>query len=178
MCETAHSTSSEKTPGSTGQRFSGVPFSHMAFNRFDLLGGLGDPGYLMFFMDPIFIMENTILLGTEFDKKFDKKLQCSYNVLMSSIAFEWDPSKASSNQRKHPVNFEEAKSVFYDENAKIIHDPDHSISEDRFVILGTSMVARILVVIHCYRKKDSVIRIISARKATKKETTHYYGGDL
>jgi hypothetical protein len=73
MCETAHSTSSEKTPGSTGQRFSGVPFSHMAFNRFDLLGGLGDPDYLMFFMDPIFIMENTILLGTEFDKKFDKK---------------------------------------------------------------------------------------------------------
>lgn len=97
---------------------------------------------------------------------------------MSNITFEWDATKASINKKKHGVSFDEAKTVFYDEKAKIIHDPGHSDDEERFVILGLSVVTRMLVVIHCYRKKDSVIRIISARKATKKESVQYNGGDL
>lgn len=94
---------------------------------------------------------------------------------MTNIQFEWDASKASINQRKHGVSFDEAKSVFYDENAVIIHNPDHSQDEERFVLLGMSAISRILVIIHCYRKKDKIIRIISARKATKKETMQYRG---
>ena len=97
---------------------------------------------------------------------------------MSNITFEWDAVKASINKKKHGVTFDEAKTVFFDENAKIIHDPGHSDDEERFVILGLSVVTRMLVVIHCYRKKDSVIRIISARKATKNESIQYNGGDL
>ncbi|PJA03598.1 MAG: hypothetical protein COX72_04350 [Gammaproteobacteria bacterium CG_4_10_14_0_2_um_filter_38_22] len=94
---------------------------------------------------------------------------------MTNMQFEWDAGKASINQKKHGVSFDEAKSVFYDENAVIIHDPEHSNDEERFVLLGISSVSRVLVVIHCYRKKDKIIRIISARKATKKETTQYRG---
>jgi uncharacterized DUF497 family protein len=97
---------------------------------------------------------------------------------MSNITFEWDAVKASINKKKHGVTFDEAKTVFFDENAKIIHDPRHSDDEERFVILGLSVVTRMLVVIHCYRKKDSIIRIISARKATKNESIQYNGGDL
>lgn len=93
-----------------------------------------------------------------------------------SITFEWGANKASSNKDKQGIYFEEAKTVFLDENAKVIHDPDHSHEEDRFVILGVSAVARVLVVCHCYRKKDNVIRIIPARKATKREAKQYYGG--
>lgn len=107
-----------------------------------------------------------------------KKLQCSYNVSMSNIAFEWDEAKASSNKKKHGVSFEEAETVFFDENALIIHDPEHSDDEERFVILGLSEISRILVVIHCYREKDKIIRIISARKATKNESMQYRGGGL
>lgn len=94
---------------------------------------------------------------------------------MKNIQFEWDASKASINQKKHGVSFDEAKSVFYDENAVIIHDPEHSDGEERFVLLGISSVSRVLVVIHFYRKKDKIIRIISARKASKKETMQYRG---
>jgi hypothetical protein len=97
---------------------------------------------------------------------------------MSKITFEWNNAKATLNERKHGVNFEEAKSVFFDENARIIHDPEHSEDEERFVILGLSMVAHILVVVHCYREKDSIIRIISARKATKREVMQYHRGGL
>lgn len=95
---------------------------------------------------------------------------------MSKITFEWDSSKASLNKKKHSISFEEAKSVFLDDNAAIIHDPEHSQDEDRFVILGLSTIARVLVVCHCYRKNDRIIRIISARKATKNESMQYYGG--
>jgi len=95
---------------------------------------------------------------------------------MSKITFEWDASKASINKKKHGISFEEAKSVFLDDNAAVIHDPEHSQDEDRFVILGLSTIARVLVVCHCYRKNDRVIRIISARKATKNESMQYYGG--
>ena len=94
---------------------------------------------------------------------------------MTNIQFECDASKASINQKKHGISFDEAKTVFYDENAVIIHDPEHSDDEERFVLLGISSISRVLVVIHCYRKRDKVIRIISARKANKNETTQYRG---
>ena len=93
-----------------------------------------------------------------------------------NITFEWDAKKASLNKKKHTISFDEAKTVFFDDNAAVIHDPEHSDDEERFIILGLSAVSRILVVCHCYRKKDSIIRIISARKATKKESAQYYGG--
>lgn len=92
---------------------------------------------------------------------------------MSALHFEWDEKKAAANVKKHGVSFEEARSVFYDERAKLIDDPDHSENEDRFVLLGLSSALRLLVVCHCYRGDGGVIRIISARKATAKETKVY-----
>jgi uncharacterized DUF497 family protein len=89
------------------------------------------------------------------------------------MKFSWDPRKSSSNQKKHGVSFEEAKSVFLDDHALVIDDPDHSGDEDRFVILGLSSNLKLLVVCHCYRDDDEIIRIISARKATKNETKSY-----
>ena len=94
---------------------------------------------------------------------------------MVHIEFEWDEKKNSLNKKKHNISFEEAKTVFYDPSALIIHDPDHSEDEERFLILGLSQNLRILTVCHCYRSKDEIIRIISARKADKNET-EYYGG--
>lgn len=96
---------------------------------------------------------------------------------MSRLHFSWDPAKARTNLKKHGVSFEEAQTVFYDENADLISDPEHSKDEDRFVILGMSMRTRLLIVCHCYRGSNSEIRIISARKATKKEQG-FYGGVL
>lgn len=93
------------------------------------------------------------------------------------IKFEWDVAKATSNKKKHKISFDEAKTVFFDEKAIVIHDPEHSEDEERFVILGISAIARILVVCHCFRQKESAIRIISARKATKKESIQYHGGN-
>lgn len=93
---------------------------------------------------------------------------------MSHLSFEWDPRKDASNQKKHGVTFDEAKTVFTDEFARLIADPDHSEDEDRFIILGTSIQSRLLVVCHCIRDKD-VIRIISARKADKRERKVYEG---
>lgn len=95
---------------------------------------------------------------------------------MKNISFEWDASKASVNKKKHGVSFEEAKLAFFDENALVIHDAEHSADEDRFILLGFSATTQLLVVCHCYREKNSAIRIISARKATKKESNQYYGG--
>ena len=92
---------------------------------------------------------------------------------MDELYFEWDPSKNLINQKKHNISFEEAQTVFYDENALLIDDPDHSDEEDRFIFLGFSRRANLLVVCHCYRHSESVIRIISARKATRKETEAY-----
>ena len=89
------------------------------------------------------------------------------------MIFEWDKRKATTNLKKHGVSFEEAKSVFYDANAILVDDPDNSQDEDRFILLGFSSKARFTVVCHCYREDDYVIRIISARKATKKESTSY-----
>jgi uncharacterized protein len=93
---------------------------------------------------------------------------------MSQIRFEWDEAKNRENKRKHRVSFEEAQTVFLDERAMRYFDPDHSTDEDRFLMLGASFTLRVLVVCHCYREEDSVIRLISARKADKKETTTYY----
>lgn len=92
---------------------------------------------------------------------------------MSTLRFEWDERKASANARKHGVTFEEARSVFVDERAKLIDDPDHSEDEDRFVLLGLSSSLRLLLVCHCYREKGNIIRIISARKATSRESKSY-----
>ena len=92
---------------------------------------------------------------------------------MSSLRFEWDPKKATLNLRKHGVSFEDAQSVFSDENGLLINDPDHSEEEDRFVLLGLSHSLRLLVVVHCYRSEGKVIRIISARKADAQERSIY-----
>jgi len=89
------------------------------------------------------------------------------------LRFEWDPKKAAGNLRKHRVSFEDAQTVFADENAKLIDDPDHSEDEDRFVLLGLSSSLRLLVVCHCYRSEGNVIRIISARKAEGHERNSY-----
>lgn len=89
------------------------------------------------------------------------------------IQFEWDSKKAAVNQVKHGVSFDEAQTVFYDESALLISDPDHSEDEERFVLLGLSRMARLLIVVHCYREDEEKIRIISARKATKKESIQY-----
>ena len=92
---------------------------------------------------------------------------------MSTLQFEWDARKATTNEKKHDVSFEEARSVFYDERARLIDDPDHSEDEARFILLGLSSSLRLLVVCHCYRSDDNVIRIISARKATAGESKSY-----
>lgn len=92
---------------------------------------------------------------------------------MNDIEFEWDENKNSINKNKHKISFDEAKTVFYDDEAIIIDDPEHSEEEERFIILGLSKKANLLVVCHCCRASESIIRIISARKATKNETNQY-----
>jgi hypothetical protein len=92
---------------------------------------------------------------------------------MNEIYFQWDENKNAVNKKKHGISFEEAKTVFYDEEALLIDDPEHSKDEERFIILGFSNMANMLVVCHCYRENETVIRIISARKATKNETKQY-----
>ncbi len=92
---------------------------------------------------------------------------------MSELRFEWDPAKAAANRRKHGVGFEEAQTVFSDEYALLLEDPEHSTAEDRFILLGLSAALRVLVVVHCYRVREDVIRIISARRATRHERDSY-----
>ena len=92
---------------------------------------------------------------------------------MSTLTFEWDARKAAANEKKHGASFEEAKTAFADENARLIDDPDHSGEEDRFILLGLSGSLRLLIVCHCYRDFEGTIRIISARKATQSEALHY-----
>jgi uncharacterized DUF497 family protein len=89
--------------------------------------------------------------------------------------FEWDTNKNKINIRKHGVSFGEAITVFLDENALVIDDYSHSDSEDRFIIIGFSAKPRLLIVCHCFHESNAVIRIISARKATKQES-ELYGG--
>jgi len=94
-------------------------------------------------------------------------------IVHDDLHFEWDDHKASSNERKHKVSFDEAATVFVDDDALLRTDPDHSASEDRFILLGRAASTRVLVVCHCYRKAGGVIRIISARRATRSEQTQY-----
>jgi len=93
---------------------------------------------------------------------------------MKDIRFQWDKNKDIENIKKHKVSFDEAKTVFFDDNARLISDPEHSMDEERYIILGISNKLRILIVIHTYKENDEVIRIISARKATKPEIKYYY----
>lgn len=106
--------------------------------------------------------------------QLDLYLYNNYNISTDGIKFQWDENKNSINRRKHHISFEEAQTVFADVDALIIDDPDHSEQEERFIIMGFSLRANLLVVCHCYRDNDSVIRIISARKATSKEARQYH----
>jgi hypothetical protein len=93
---------------------------------------------------------------------------------MNELHFTWDESKNRSNQQKHNVSFEEAQTVFYDASAMEFYDSAHSRKEDRFLLLGQSFSFKTLMVCHCYREEEGVIRIISARKATPKERKKYW----
>lgn len=93
---------------------------------------------------------------------------------MKDLKFEWNKRKEKANIKKHNLSFEEARTVFFDENAIQFFDPDHSDDEDRFIMLGMSFKLRVIVVCHCFRETDTVIRIISARKADKNEEQEYW----
>ena len=95
---------------------------------------------------------------------------------MKTISFEWDENKNQTNIRKHGISFEEAATVFLDDNAILFDDPEHSSEEERFLLLGISGSANVCIVCHCVRQRGSIIRIISARKATKKEEQRYVKG--
>jgi len=97
---------------------------------------------------------------------------------MKKLRIEWDKKKNKSNQKKHGVSFEEAETVFYDENAVEFYDNIHSSAENRFLLLGLSYKLRTILVCHCLKENETIIRIISARKATKQEQKEYIGGSL
>ncbi len=103
----------------------------------------------------------------------NKMLYYNYLVIMDAIKFDWDKKKAALNLKKHGISFKEAKSVFRDQNARLIHDPEHSDVEERFILLGLSLKMRILVVVHCYRENAELIRIVSARRASNNERKQY-----
>ena len=94
---------------------------------------------------------------------------------MTRFSFIWDERKNRQNQRKHGVSFEEAQTVFFDDEARQFFDPDHSEDEERFLLLGRSYRLRVLLICHCHRESKRTIRIISARRATKKERAVYRG---
>ena len=93
---------------------------------------------------------------------------------MNKLRFEWDKNKNKKNSKKHNVSFEEAQTVFFDEYAIQFYDPEHSENEDRFLLLGTSFKLDALVVCHCFRQEETIVRIISARKADKEEAQVYW----
>ena len=96
-----------------------------------------------------------------------------YNVQkMTDLRFAWDDRKNQANRRKHGVSFEEDQTAFHDENAKVYYDPDHSAVEDRFSLLGLTL--RVVVVCHCHREEESIVRIISARNANRRERNDYW----
>ena len=128
---------------------------------------------------PILIFSGIGMIANLVYLKFRKSKLIKINLLgfeIENIKFEWDARKATANEKKHGISFDEARTVFFDENAKLIDDPDHSNDEDRFVLLGLSSSLKVVLVCHCYREVGNVIRIISARKATKREST-FYGGE-
>jgi uncharacterized protein len=92
---------------------------------------------------------------------------------MSPLRFAWDEKKNAANRRKHGVSFEEARTAFLDDNARVIPDPDHSEREDRFVLIGLSVSLRVLIVCHCYRQTEEIVRIISACRADQNEIRQY-----
>ena len=93
---------------------------------------------------------------------------------MNELVFEWDQRKEKSNIKNHHLSFEDARTAFYDENAIQFYDPDHSDEEERFILLGLSFKSQVLVVCHCFRESETVIRIISARKADRDEELAYW----
>ena len=93
---------------------------------------------------------------------------------MEQLEFQWDPKKNRKNIKKHGVSFEEAKTVFYDEYALQFFDPDHSEDKDRFLLLGISFKLRMIIVCHCFRQEEAIVRIISAKKADKGESQDYW----
>ena len=93
---------------------------------------------------------------------------------MKHLSFEWNKRKETANINKHGVSFEEARTTFFDEHAIVFHDPDHSDDEDRFILLGTSYKLNTLVVCHCFREEETIVRIISARKADRDESMKYW----
>ncbi|MEC4890255.1 MAG: BrnT family toxin [Nitrospira sp.] len=93
---------------------------------------------------------------------------------MKALRFEWDAAKEKANLKKHGITFDEARTAFCDERAVQFFDPDHSDEEDRFILLGMSFKLRVLVVCHCYRESDTVVRLFSARKADKDEEREYW----
>ena len=93
---------------------------------------------------------------------------------MNVLRFEWDRKKENANLKKHGISFEEARTVFYDESAIQFYDPDHSDEEDRFILLGLSLNPQVVVVCHCFRELETVVRIISARKADKDEEREFW----
>ena len=93
---------------------------------------------------------------------------------MKTLSFEWDERKAGANLKKHGVSFEEARTAFYDENAIQFFDPDHSDDEERFILLGMSIRLRAVIVCHCFRENETMVRIISARKADGDEEREYW----
>ena len=93
---------------------------------------------------------------------------------MKELKFDWDNRKENANMKKHGISFDEARTVFYDENAMQFYDPDHSSDEDRFILLGASHKLKTLVVCHCFREEETKVRIISARKADKDEARAYW----
>ena len=123
---------------------------------------------------PNLFLNNSVPLKQILYSFLDKRKRYNYNVIMEAISFEWDEKKNASNKKKHGVSFEEGQTVFVDENALMIHDPDHSDEEERFIMLGLSARLRVLVVCHSYRKNQASIRIISARRATRLEQKQYW----
>lgn len=104
----------------------------------------------------------------------DSGKRYTYIVFMDILRFEWDRRKDKANIRKHGISFREARAVFYDEHAVQFYDPDHSEEEDRFVLIGMSIKLRVVVVCHCFREDELVVRIISARKANRSEEKDYW----
>lgn len=97
----------------------------------------------------------------------------NYNIIINNLSFEWNLNKAISNFHKHRITFHEAASAFFDDEGILLDDPDHSLDENRFILLAISQKANLLVISHCYREQSNAIRIISARKATMKESKQY-----
>jgi len=98
-----------------------------------------------------------------------------YNVNMK-VRFVWDEKKNKENTKKHGVSFEEAMAVFKNLPLEIFYDPEHSEFEDRYIAVGFSDEGRALLVVHCENKRGTVVRIISARKATNREKLTIFGG--